>query len=50
MSVLDRELARGQQWSGLLDTLLAIPGRLQSGRWRARRRRDEKPDDEIIAA
>jgi AcrR family transcriptional regulator len=50
MSVLDRELTRGQQWSGLLDTLLAIPGRLQSGRWRARRRRDEKPDDEIIAA
>ena len=40
MSVLDRELARGQQWSGLLDTLLAIPERLQSGRWRARRKRD----------
>jgi AcrR family transcriptional regulator len=50
MSVLDRELARGQQWSGLLDTLLAIPGRLQSGRWRARRHRDQKPDDEIVAA
>ena len=50
MSVLDRELARGQQWSGLLDTLLAIPERLQSGRWRARRKRDAKPDDEIVAA
>ena len=50
MSVLDRELARGQQWSGFLDTLLAIPERLQSGRWRARRKRDANPDDEIIAA
>ena len=50
MSVLDRELARGQQWSGMLDTLLAIPERLQSGRWRARRTRDAKPDDDIIAA
>lgn len=50
MSVLDRELARGQQWSGFLDTLLAIPERLQSGRWRARRHRDHKPDDEIAAA
>jgi AcrR family transcriptional regulator len=50
MAVLDRELARGQQLSGLLDTLLAIPGRLHSGRWRARRHRDQKPDDEIIAA
>ncbi len=49
MSVLDRELARGQQLSGMLDTLLAIPERLQSGRWRARRRRDPKPDDEIVA-
>jgi AcrR family transcriptional regulator len=50
MAVLDRELARGQQLSGLLDTLLAIPGRLQSGRWRARRHRDQKSDDDIIAA
>jgi AcrR family transcriptional regulator len=50
MSVLDRELARGQQWSGFLDTLLAIPERLQSGRWRARRHRGPKPDDDIIAA
>lgn len=50
MSALDRELARGQQLSGFLDTLFAIPERLQSGRWRARRRRDPNPDDEIIAA
>ena len=50
MSALDRELARGQQLSGFLDTLLAIPERLQSGRWRARRHRDPKPDDEIAAA
>jgi len=50
MSMLDRELARGQQLSGFLDTLLAIPERLQSGRWRARRHRDAKPDDEIAAA
>ena len=50
MSALDRELARGQQLSGFLDTLLAIPERLQSGRWRARRHRDQKPDDEIVAA
>lgn len=49
MSALDRELARGQQLSGFLDTLLAIPERLQSGRWRARRHRDRKPDDEIVA-
>ena len=50
MSALDRELARGQQLSGMLDALLAIPDRLQAGRWRARRHRDAKPDDDIIAA
>lgn len=52
MSALDRELARGQQLSGFLDALLAIPDRLQRGRWRARRHRDPKPDgdDDIIAA
>jgi AcrR family transcriptional regulator len=50
MAVLDRELARGQQLSGLLDTLLAIPGRLQSGRRRARRHRDPTQDDDIVAA
>ncbi|MGE3987760.1 TetR/AcrR family transcriptional regulator [Pseudorhodoplanes sp.] len=52
MAALDRELARGERWSGMLDTMLAIPERLQAGRWRARRRRDpdSKSDDEIVAA
>lgn len=50
MAALDRELARAERWSGFLDTMLAIPERLQSGRWRARRKRDPKPDDEIVAA
>lgn len=48
MSVLDRELSRGQRWSGFLDNLFAVPERLCGGAWRARRRRE--PDDEIIAA
>jgi AcrR family transcriptional regulator len=48
MSVLDRELARGQQLSGVLDTLFSIPERLQAGRWRARRHRDT-PNDDIAA-
>lgn len=50
MAALDRELARAERWSGMLDTMLAIPERLQAGRWRARRRRDPNPDDEIVAA
>jgi AcrR family transcriptional regulator len=50
MAALDRELARGERWSGFLDTILAIPERIQAGRWRARRRRDPNPDDEIVAA
>ena len=50
MSALDRELARGQQMSGLLDTLMAIPERLQAGRWRARRHRDTRGDDGHVAA
>jgi len=50
MSALDRELARAERWSGMLDTMLAIPERLRAGRWRARRRRDPNPDDEIVAA
>ena len=48
MSVLDRELSRGQRWSGFLDNLFAVPERLCGGGWRARRRRE--PDDETIAA
>jgi AcrR family transcriptional regulator len=50
MAALDRELARAERWSGFLDTMLAIPERLQAGRWRARRRRDAHPDDEGVAA
>jgi AcrR family transcriptional regulator len=50
MAALDRELARAERWSGVLDTMLAIPERLQSGRWRARRRRDPNPDDDTVAA
>ena len=50
MAALDRELARAERWSGILDTMLAIPERLQAGRWRARRRRDPNPDDDIVAA
>ena len=50
MAALDRELARAERWSGMLDTMLAIPERLQAGRWRARRRRDPNPDDQIVAA
>jgi AcrR family transcriptional regulator len=50
MAALDRELARAERWSGVLDTMLAIPARLQSGRWRAKRRRDPDPNDETVAA
>jgi hypothetical protein len=50
MAALDRELARAERWSGFLDTMLAIPERLQAGRWRARRRRTPDPDDEGVAA
>ena len=50
MAALDRELARAERWSGFLDTMLAIPERLQAGRWRSRRRRDARPDDEFEAA
>ncbi len=50
MSALDRELARGQQLSGFLDAFWAIPDRLQAGRWRARRHRQPKSDDDDIVA
>lgn len=50
MAALDRELARAERWSGFLDTMLAIPERLQAGRWRATRRRDPEPDDAGVAA
>lgn len=50
MAALDRELARGERWSGMLDTMLAIPERLRAGRSRAQRRRDANPDEDIAAA
>jgi hypothetical protein len=51
MAALDRELARGQRWSGMLDGLcrLAPPICCPPGR-RSRRRRDEGEGDEPIAA
>ena len=53
MAALDRELGRGQRWSGFLDQACKIPERLchSRDRWRSRMRRDEPgPDDEPIAA
>jgi AcrR family transcriptional regulator len=50
MAALDRELARAERWSNVLDMMLAIPERLQAGRRRARRRRDPDGDDETVAA
>jgi AcrR family transcriptional regulator len=49
MAVLDRELSRGQRWSGFLDDVCAIPAGL-SGLRRSRRRRREGPGDAPIAA
>jgi AcrR family transcriptional regulator len=46
MAALDRALARGQRWSGFLDDVLHIPGRVC--RMRPRRRRGA--DDETVAA
>ena len=46
MAALDRALARGQRWSGFLDDLCGIPGRICGTR--ARRRRDA--GEETIAA
>ncbi|KAB2886551.1 MAG: TetR/AcrR family transcriptional regulator [Pseudorhodoplanes sp.] len=46
MAVLDRELSRGQRWSGCLDRLCAIPeglSRIGSPRPRRRRGRDGDP-------
>lgn len=49
MAVLDRELSRGQRWSGVLDCLCTIPeGLSRIGSRRARRRRDR--DSDPIAA
>ncbi len=49
MAVLDRELSRGQRWSGFLDDVCSIPGGL-SGLRRSRRRRRDGPGDAPIAA
>jgi AcrR family transcriptional regulator len=49
MAVLDRELSRGQRWSGFLDDVCGIPAGL-SGLRRSRRRRREGPGDAPIAA
>jgi len=46
MAALDRALARGQRWSGLLDDVLRIPAAVC--RLRPRRRRE--PDDEDTVA
>jgi AcrR family transcriptional regulator len=53
MAALDRELGRGQRWSGILDEACKIPERLCRGRdrWRSRMRRDDTgAGDEPIAA
>jgi AcrR family transcriptional regulator len=49
MAALDRALARGQRWSGLLDDLCRIPARACRLRAR-RRRRDDDADEETVAA
>ena len=50
MAALDRALARGQRWSGMLDDLCRFsPGRCVS-RFRRRRRDDEEGEEEAAAA
>ena len=48
MAALDRALARGQFWSGVLDGLGRIPAFASRMRPRRRRRRDD--DEETVAA
>ena len=51
MAALDRALARGQRFAGLLDDLCRIPSRLSRLRPRRRRRtRDEDTDEEAATA
>jgi hypothetical protein len=50
MAALDRALARGQAWSGVLDGVCRIPACASRLRPRRRRRRDEDYDDEFVAA
>jgi hypothetical protein len=47
MAALDRALARGQRWSGLLDELCRIPA--FACRMRSRRRRADDIDEETAA-
>jgi AcrR family transcriptional regulator len=48
MAALDRALARGQFWSGVLDGLGRLPG--FAARMRPRRRRHRDDDEETVAA
>jgi hypothetical protein len=48
MAALDRALARGQRWSGLLDELCRIPS--YACRMRSRRRRPAGDADEETVA
>jgi AcrR family transcriptional regulator len=47
MAALDRALARGQRWSGLLDDLCRIPASVC--RLRPRQRRDSDEEDTVAA-
>jgi AcrR family transcriptional regulator len=50
MAALDRALARGQHWSGLLDDVCRIPAGACAirSRFRARRRRDEPMEEQPV--
>jgi hypothetical protein len=50
MAALDRALARGQRWSGLLDDLCRIPAAACRLRPRRRRRGGDDADEETAAA
>jgi len=50
MAALDRALARGQRFAGLLDDLLAVPARICRLRGRGRRRRRAEDTEESAAA
>jgi AcrR family transcriptional regulator len=49
MAALDRALARGQRWSGLLDELCRIPSYACRMRSRRRRRPADDADEETVA-
>jgi AcrR family transcriptional regulator len=49
MAALDRALARGQRWSGMLDDLLSVPARLCPTRRRPRPRRDGTGEETVAA-